>query len=185
MPSQSFGAVDRAIAAYDETASLFIVTPHRSFNERGLWIFHATLCGIALLGQIIFLAIGLWPISIFLGLDALALIFAVHIHSQCRKHRREEIMVTATEVVIRRFAFRSPMREERLQSPGLRLTRCEDPEHGCQKLLLNSWRTETEIARDLSPAERGAFAVALTQALRATGIAVAIDVRSSYSPFSG
>lgn len=184
MPSQTACAWERADAACDGEKSVFVVTPQRCGTARGLWLFHATLCVGLLFAAIVTLAMGLWPLAVFFGLDALVLIGALQIHRLSQQRRREEIAVTPAEVVVRRFAFCGPTREMRMRALGLGLTRHEDPNYGCLQLMLNSWRRETEIGRGLSPAERSCFADALTQALKAADIPVAVDVRPPRSPLS-
>lgn len=176
MSLQSQRATARARVPRPEAGLVFVVTPQLNFSDGTLWITYAGLGLGAVMIQAIALVNGLWPISLFVGLDACALIAGLHVYRLSREQRREEITVTPGEVVVRRFAFRRPVREVRVPLAEAGLTRCEDRDNGCRQLRLTSRQGEMEIGRDLSAQERAGFATALAQALRQSGAAIAVTV---------
>lgn len=176
MSLQSVCARSGAIAPRDQAATTFVVTPRVRVSAQNLWVIYAGLGIGAFLIQTVALGYGLWPLSIFIGLDAAALIVAVHVHRLCQEHRREEIAIVGSQVVVRSVSFRRPMREVRMPLRGLCLTRCERRSGHCRQVLLNSGTTQIEIGRDLTSHERAGFAAALTQALGGEQTPVAVNV---------
>lgn len=176
MSLQSQRAIVRAPLPRTEAAPSFVVTPQLNFSDGTLWITYAGLGFGAAIIQAIALLNGLWPVALFVGLDACALIAGLHVYRLSRARRREEITVTTGEVVVRRFAFRKAVREVRVPLAEAGLTRCEDRDSGCRQLRLTSSHGDLEIGRDLSAKERAGFATALAQSLRRSGAAIPITV---------
>lgn len=168
-------ALDRTIAARDEVAATFIITPRPGFADRWLWIVYAGLGVGTLLVQLAALANGSWPAAVGAGLIACAVIAGINFRRLAQERRREEIAVTTSEVIIRRVAFCRPVREARMRLTGITLTQWEDRSGRILRLRLTAAKTHTEIGRELAPDERTSFAGALTRALRAAGAPITID----------
>nr|HML30768.1 DUF2244 domain-containing protein [Hyphomicrobium sp.] len=85
---------------------------------------------------------------------------------------------------IRRWAFRQSPSELRFACYGLKLIRSDDPDLGCRHLSLALRDKREEIARDLSPSERGPFADALWQVLRRYSVSLRIDTSFGWTLFT-
>lgn len=150
------------------TATLYmdaVITPNRSLSKRGLYWLLGVLIAFNLAVASLMLALGAFPVPIFLGLDVLAVILAFRASNRSGA-QAERVQVTAAEVRVlhqaggrSRTVWTSPTAFTRVavEAPG---------EHETRVRLHLSGRALT-IAHALSPGERGAFAGALQQAIAA------------------
>lgn len=132
-----------------------VITPNRSLSKRGLWILMGVLAVYNILVCIFLLAIGAFPVPIFLGLDFAGVALAFHVSNR-RAKSAERVQVSAERVeVVRasRTVWSSPTAFTQVAMEG-------------QVELRLSGRAIT-VARALSPRERAAFADALKGAIAA------------------
>ena len=155
-------------AAGEETGEtpLFsaMITPHRSLGRDGFRIVMIAICLAAAAISLRFIALGVWPVTGFLGLDILALYVAFQV-SYRRARGFEELVLTPIELQFRRVTHRGEEREWRLNPLWTKLVRETHEEFGLQRLALVSGRERIVIARELSPGERESLADALGAAL--------------------
>lgn len=117
------------------------------------------------LGISLFLALkGLWPVTPFLGGDAVLLGVAFW---AVRRRRRafEEVMVGAEQILIRRSDGRRKVTEETMPTTWTHLEREDDDDFGCQALRLRRRRRAVTVGGLLSPDDRQSFAELLSEAL--------------------
>jgi uncharacterized membrane protein len=160
------GGKDMAAMDGPADGAVFAATiqPHRSLGPKGFRVV-MTLCCIAMLGSSIpFVALGLWPVGGFFGLDLLALYIAFRVNYR-RGGAVEQVVVTRLEVLLRRVSHRGQRAEWRFNPLWTRLDREDDAEFGLTKLALVSRGERVVIAGELSPGERESFADALGGAL--------------------
>ena len=140
------------------------ITPHRSLSRRGLAILLAALAAYNLLVAAFLLAIGAFPVPVFLGLDFLAVLVAFRISNR-RGSAEERIQVSADQVKVsrcdrgaERTVWASPTAFTRVsvESPGEHET--------CVRLSLSD--RSLSVGSCLSPAERTDFGSALERAIR-------------------
>lgn len=143
-----------------------VLTPHRSLSRAGFFAVMAFVSIISFAAGLAFLLMGAWPVLGFFGLDALAIYWAFRVNFH---HARasEEILVTPSELRLRRVSHRGHVAEFVLNPLWVRLDRKCHAEFGIEKLYLVSKGRHVAIARFLGPDEKASFAKALTSALGA------------------
>jgi uncharacterized membrane protein len=170
MSAPSALAHPRTDAVRDDARAFFVIVPNISLSDRAASFLYGGLLAVSALAQFPILANGWWPISLFLLIDTMGLMLALHVFRLCQRHRREEICIEDGNVTIRRFTFRSEPVETRISCYGLAQIRCDDPDFGCRQIWLAKRGERIEVARDLSPVEREEFSLALSEALRGYGV---------------
>ncbi len=142
-----------------------LLTPNRSLSRRGLWLLMGVLVVYNLLVMVFLLAIGAFPVPIFLGLDFVGLAIAFRVSNR-RSTRAERVHVTADRVQV---SHRPPKgREQTVWSSPTAFTRVlveQAGEHDARVRLRLSNRM-LSIGGGLSPEERSSFAAALERAIR-------------------
>ena len=143
-----------------------LLTPHRSLNRTGFLLVMAFLSVISFAAGVVFLILGAWPVFGFFGLDILAIYVAFKINFR-RARAFEQILVTPSELRIRRVSHRGHVVEFVLNPLWVRLDKVAHEEFGIEGLYLVSRGRSVSIGSFLSPDEKASFANALTEALHA------------------
>jgi len=143
-----------------------LLTPHRSLNRAGFLAVMAFVCVVSFAAGLAFLLMGAWPVLGFFGLDALAIYWAFRINFR-RAKASEEILVTPSELRLRRVSHRGHVMEFVLNPLWVQLDRKTHAEFGIENLYLVSKGRRIAIASFLSPDEKASFANALVAALHA------------------
>jgi uncharacterized membrane protein len=154
-----------------------LLTPHRSLNRTGFLVLMAFLSVISFAAGVAFLLMGAWPVFGFFGLDVLAIYWAFKINF-ARARACEEIVVTATELRVRRVSHRGQVAEWVLNPLWVRIDQKAHEEFGIEKLYLVSRGRRLAIASFLGPDEKASFIKALNAALQAARRGV------TYNPIS-
>jgi uncharacterized membrane protein len=123
---------------------------------------------------------GHWPVTIFSGLAFGGLLLGF-VCARRSLRRLERISLSEGHVVIERTSAAGPRSCIRVPLLGLRLERFVDPDYGVLSVVLRHRDQRTEIARDLSPAERERFGVAFVHAINTFGFAVRIHTVTGLS----
>ena len=143
-----------------------VLTPNRSLSRRGLYILLAVLAAYNVLVMIFLLAIGAFPVPIFLGLDFAGVLIAFRVSNR-RAGWAERVRVTAEKVQVSHRRPQGP--EQTVWTSPTAFTRValdSAGEHESRVRLRLSGRTHS-VGASLSPAERSSFAAALERAIRA------------------
>src|ERR1700738_841008 len=143
-----------------------LLTPHRSLNRTGFLVLMAFLSVVSFAAGLAFLLMGAWPVLGFFGLDLLAIYWAVRINFR-RAKASEELLVTPSELRVRRISHRGHVMEFVLNPLWVQLNRETHAEYGIEKLYLVSKGRHIAIAGFLGPDEKASFANALAAALQA------------------
>ena len=143
-----------------------LLTPHRSLNRTGFTLVMAFLSLISFAAGIAFLLMGAWPVFGFFGLDVLAIYWAFRINFR-RARACEEILVTASELRVRRVSHRGHVAEWVLNPLWVQIDQKAHEEFGIEKLYLVSRGRRLAIASFLGPDEKASFVKALSAALQA------------------
>ncbi|MBL8568920.1 MAG: DUF2244 domain-containing protein [Phreatobacter sp.] len=142
-----------------------ILTPHRSLGWPGFIAVMAAVGVLNLIAAIMFAAMGAWPVVPFLGLDVL-IIFLAFRANYLHARAYEEVIVTPTEIRIRKVTFHGRSREWRFNPAWTRVTQVVDEDDGqVLSLTLDEGRRKLDIATFLPPVEREGFGKALRIAL--------------------
>jgi uncharacterized membrane protein len=152
----------------EEAPQLFsaLLTPHRSLNRTGFLVVMAFVSVVSFAAGLAFLLMGAWPVLGFFSLDLLAIYWAFRINFR-RARASEEILVTPSELRVRRISHRGHVMEFVLNPLWVQLNRETQAEYGIEKLYLVSKGRHIAIAGFLGPDEKASFAKALTEALQA------------------
>jgi uncharacterized membrane protein len=149
------------------TPSLYmdaVLTPNRSLSRKGLWVLLGLFCAANLLICVFLLAIGAFPVPIFLGLDVIGVLIAFRVSNR-RARIAERVRVSADLVeVLREGGGRSHV----MWSSPTAFTQVslDQAEPGGLRLRLRLAGRALTLASDLGPEERADFAVALQKAIR-------------------
>ena len=152
--------------APDAEPTLFsaIITPHRSLGGAGFFILMGVVSVVSFAAGMVFLLMGAWPVFGFFGLDVLLIYWAFRINYR-RALAYEEVMVTPTELRVRKVSHRGRVAEWTLNPLWVRLDRDTHAEFGIERLFLVTRGRKLPIAGCLSPPEKASFAAALGAAL--------------------
>src|ERR1700737_781266 len=142
------------------------LTPHRSLNRTGFLVLMAFLSVVSFATGVAFLLMGAWPVLGFFSLDLLVIYWAFRINFR-RAAATEDIVVTPSELRVRRVSHRGHVVEWVLNPLWVQLDQKTDAEFGIEKLYLVSKGRRVSIASFLGPDEKASFATALLAALEA------------------
>lgn len=140
------------------------LTPHRSLGRKGFIVLMAAVSLISFVAGMIFLIAGAWPVFGFFGLDVLLIYWAFRANYRAAA-AYEQVMVTASELKVRKVSARGEAREWTLNPLWVRLERETHEEFGVQRLFLTFRGHHLNIGNFLSPEEKNSFSTALTAAL--------------------
>ena len=143
-----------------------LLTPHRSLNRTGFLVVMAFVTLVSFVAGLAFLLMGAWPVVGVFGLDVLAIYWAFRVNFR-RAKASEEILVTPSELRVRRISHRGHVVEFVLNPLWVRLDQISHAEYGIEKLYLVSKGRHLSIGSFLGPDEKASFAKALTAALQA------------------
>ncbi|MGC1304532.1 MAG: DUF2244 domain-containing protein [Caulobacteraceae bacterium] len=139
------------------------ITPHRSLSKGGFAVLLAVLVAYNLLVMVFLVAIGAFPVPIFLGLDFVGVLVAFRI-SYRRGGALERVQVSADEV---RVSRRDRGAEHMVWTSPTAFTRVSIENAGehetCVRLRLSG--RSLSVGASLSPAERADFGSALERAI--------------------
>jgi uncharacterized membrane protein len=153
-------------AAAEPTLFSALLTPHRSLNRTGFLVLMAFLSVISFAAGVAFLLMGAWPVFGFFGLDVLAIYWAFKINFR-RARASEEILVTPSELRVRRVSHRGHVAEWVLNPLWVQIDQKAHEEFGIEKLYLVSRGRRLSIGSFLGPDEKASFIKALNTALQA------------------
>jgi uncharacterized membrane protein len=143
-----------------------LLTPHRSLNRTGFVIVMGFIGVVSFAAGLAFLLMGAWPVFGFFGLDVLAIWWAFRVNFR-RAKASEEILITPSELRLRRTSHRGHAVEFVLNPLWVRLEQVVHEEYGIENLYLVSKGRSLAVASFLGPEEKASFAKALTAALQA------------------
>jgi uncharacterized membrane protein len=136
--------------------------PYRSLGPRGYRVLFAVVIGANLFGGLVFLAMGAWPVSGFMGLDVLALYIAFRI-SYRQALAFERIQIRDGLISIERSDMHGNVTTDTLPSYWAHVAFDGDEEGG--DVALRSHGRSVAVGRMLPGFEREMFADTLRRAL--------------------
>jgi uncharacterized membrane protein len=141
-----------------------VLTPNEPLSPLGLGIVMGVLAGVSFVAGIAFMMAGAWPVTCFFGLDVLLVWLALRA-SLAAARKREEVVLTASELVVRRMLAGRPATELRLPRLGLRVELENEDADFAGRLFLRRGRQRFEFGSFLSEPDRRSLAIALSRAL--------------------
>ena len=157
---------DFDLEAAEPTLFSALLTPHRSLNRTGFLLVMAAISAASFVAGVACLMIGAWPVLGFLGLDVIAVYVAFRINFRSAK-AYEEILVTPSELRLRRVSHRGHVMEFAFNPLWVQLDQVIHEEFGVERLFLVSKGRRVALASFLGPDEKASFAKALLAALAA------------------
>jgi uncharacterized membrane protein len=151
-------------AELEPTIFSAVLTPHRSLGSIGFLVLMIVFGGISFISGVAFLLLGAWPVFGFFGLDVLLLYWAFRMNYR-HAAAYEQIMVTPTELKVRKVSHRGRAREWVLNPLWVKLDRVVHEEFGIERLFLVARGKQLVIANFLGPDEKASFAKELGRAL--------------------
>ena len=142
------------------------LTPHRSLNRTGFLVLMAFITAVGFIAGVAFWIMGAWPVFGFFGLDVLVIYWAFRVNYR-RGDATEEILVTASELRVRRVSHRGHVVEWVLNPLWVRLEEKTHAEFGIERLYLVSKGRRVSVGNFLGADEKASFAKALSAALQA------------------
>ncbi|HEX9211290.1 MAG TPA: DUF2244 domain-containing protein [Bradyrhizobium sp.] len=142
------------------------LTPHRSLNRTGFLAVMLFLSVVSFVTGMVFLMIGAWPVLGFFGLDVLVVWWAFKVNFRTAR-ASEEIVVTPSELRVRRVSHRGHVAEWTFNPLWVRLDQEVDEDFGIEHIYLISRGRRLLIAGFLGPDEKASFYKALIEALNA------------------
>lgn len=150
----------------DRDAPFFsaVLTPYRSLGPRGFLILMLFIGTVSFFSGLMFLSMGAWPVFGFFGLDAFLMWLAFRLNYKSAK-AYEEVIVSRTEIIIRKVSPRKRRQEFRFNPYWVKLSVTKLPDEGVTKLSLSTRGRSVDLGGFLNPEDRTSFASALSTAL--------------------
>ncbi|WP_027525156.1 DUF2244 domain-containing protein [Bradyrhizobium sp. Ec3.3] len=143
-----------------------LLTPHRSLNRTGFLAVMLFLSVVSFVTGIAFLMMGAWPVFGFFGLDVLVIWWAFKVNFRTAR-ASEEIVVTVSELRVRRISHRGHVAEWVFNPLWVKLDLEADEEFGIERVYLVSRGRRLSVGIFLGPDEKASFSKALLDALNA------------------
>jgi len=141
-----------------------LLTPHRSLSLVGIRRVVALYATLAAIPGLYFFLTGAWPIVGFLGLDALALYWALSASLKSGK-TFEEVTLWPDSLEVRHVTARGRERRHAFNPFWVRLDVTKDHEQRVTRLALKNRGEVLEIGAFLNPDDKASFATVFGQAL--------------------
>ena len=134
-------------------------------SPRGIKIVVAVLCSMALLPGLIFYALGAWPVVGFMGLDIVALYWALT-YSFRDGRRYEQVTLWADRLEVRQVSATGEEKSETFNPFFVRLVIERDFDERTTAIRLRARERELIVGAFLNPDDKASFAQAFGTALR-------------------
>lgn len=141
-----------------------LLTPHRSLSSRGIRNVVVLYASLAAVPGVYFFATGAWPIVGFLGIDALALWWALSV-SRKSGEAFEEVTLWPDTLEVRHVTARGREKSHLFNPFWVRLQIDRDHEERVTRLALRNRSEELEIGAFLNPDDKSSFASIFGRAL--------------------
>lgn len=138
--------------------------PYRSLGPKGFRVLLLISGAVCLMYGMFFIATGAWPIGFFFGLDFALLYGAFWLNYRSGK-AREEVIVSRTDVAIRKFAPSGRIVEHHFNPFWARFLVRRHDEIGILSMQITGEGRRTDIGSFLNPDDRESFAKAFKRAL--------------------
>ncbi|MEO9297062.1 DUF2244 domain-containing protein [Devosia alba] len=141
------------------------LTPNRSLSTRGAWILFALVAALFAAPGLLFLSMGAFPVTVLMGLTALAIVAGLFIGLRQGK-RRERITVWAEQIEWQVTDSAGQTTLRRFDPRMVRLVLGRDDYEKTTAVQLRAAEQTHELGSFLSSEDKSSFAKALGTALR-------------------
>lgn len=141
------------------------LTPHRSLSRVGFVALMVFLGAITLSAATAFLIMGAWPICGFFAIELSAVFIAIRVNNR-RARASEEIVVTSSELRVKRVSHRGQIVGWTLNPLWVQMDKEEHPEFGIERIYLRSRGRRLSVGNCLGADEKAGFAKELSLALQ-------------------
>jgi uncharacterized membrane protein len=141
------------------------LTPHRSLTRRGYRYVIALACVMASIPGIVFFSMGAWPIVGFLGLDVLAIGWALAASMKSGK-QYEVVTLWPDELEVKQVAASGKAEITRFNPFFVKLVIDRDFNERTTALHLRSRETDLTIGAFMNPDDKASFAKVFGTALK-------------------
>lgn len=141
-----------------------MLTPYRSLGPNGFLLLMLFVGAVSFISGLAFLLMGAWPVFGFFGLDALLIWLAFRLN-YASAQAYEEVIVSRTEIIIRKVGPGKRRQEYRFNPFWVRLSITKLEDEGVTKLSLTSRGKNVDLGNFLNPEDRTSFAGAMANAL--------------------
>jgi uncharacterized membrane protein len=148
----------------DEILFDAMLEPNRPLRAGGMLLVLGSVALIVTATAVLFILMGAWPVTPFLGADVALLAWAFFACARASK-RRERLVLTRERLIIERFAPDGRCVREDLSPYWLRVDH-HDPEQVGTELALESRGKRWVVGQFLGAGERSTLADALREALQ-------------------
>ena len=140
------------------------LTPHRSLGPAGFRAVMILVSAVCLTVGVVFWSMGLWPIMGFMGLDILALWWAIRMsYRSGRQH--EDVEVSRSHLLVRQVSPAGQAREHLFNPFGTFFHVDRHEEFGVTGLKLQNRNRVVPVGSFLNPDDKETFAEAFSRAL--------------------
>ncbi len=141
-----------------------LLTPHRSLDHSGIHIVVGFYAALALIPGLFFFFNGAWPVVGFLGLDALALWWALRVSLKSGR-AYEEVTLWCDALQVRHVTAKGKERIYNFNPFWVRLNVIRDLEDRVTSIVLSTHQKSLEIGAFLNPDDKASFAASFRRAL--------------------
>jgi len=141
------------------------LTPHRSLTRRGYRYVIALACVLATIPGIVFFSLGAWPVVGFLGLDVLAIGWALAASMKSSK-QYEVVTLWPDELEVKQVAPNGKTEITRFNPFFVKLVIDRDFNERTTGLHLRSRETDLAIGAFMNPDDKASFAKVFGTALK-------------------
>lgn len=141
------------------------LTPHRSLTRRGYRYVIALFCVLATIPGIVFFSLGAWPIVGFLGLDLIAIGWALSASMKSGK-QFEEVTLWPDELEVKQVAPSGKVELTRFNPFFVKLVIDRDFNERTTALHLRTRDSDLVIGAFLNPDDKASFAKVFGSALK-------------------
>ncbi|WP_075290640.1 DUF2244 domain-containing protein [Pararhizobium arenae] len=140
------------------------LTPYRSLGMKGFKVLFLIAGLMSLVHVFVFMLMGAWPVVFFFGLDYALLLGAFWLNYRAAR-AREEVLVSRTDVRVRKFTPAGQMTEHNFNPFWARFNIARHSEIGIVSMNISDRRRATDIGMFLNRDDRESFAKAFSGAL--------------------
>lgn len=141
------------------------LTPHRSLTRRGYRYVIAVACVLASIPGIVFFSLGAWPVIGFLGLDVLAIGWALSASMKSGK-QYEEVTLWPDELEVKQVSAKGKVALTRFNPFFVKLVIDRDFNERTTALHLRTRDADMVIGAFLNPDDKASFAKVFGSALK-------------------
>jgi uncharacterized membrane protein len=158
------------------------LVPHCALTTRGAALVFAVVGFVTVGISTVFAVLGFWPLLPFAGAEMLVLGWALKA-SMARRHERESIDISETEIVIEYARGKAPRVVFPRHWARVKIRRPHSPLHR-SRLVIESHGRAHEVGKFLTEEERRQLAAALGRLIGGMNQSPALPGRGSPDPFS-